>query len=86
MDARQYEAVRGLVLDMLEHEAEDDGTLLLKDVVREAQDRFGADPLFPNGRLTNYVRYTKTDMEARCQVERVPGASPQRIMLWRDDA
>jgi len=39
--------------------------------------------LFPKGRLTNYVRYTKTDMEARCEIERIPGSSPQRITRWR---
>ena len=86
MDADQYEAVRTLVLEMLEDDADDDGTLLLKHVVAEAQDRFGnGHPLFPKGRLTNYVRYTKTDMEARCEIERIPRSSPQRIALWRPD-
>ncbi len=83
MDLPQYEAVRQLIFEMLE--AEPDGTVLLKDVVAEAQDRFGNHELFPKGRLTNYVRYTKTDMEARCEVERLPGSSPQRICLWRTE-
>mgnify|MGYP001828862944 FL=1 len=63
----------------------DEDTLLLKDVVAEAQDRFGSHGLFPKGRLTNYVRYTKTDMEARCEIERIPRSSPQPITLWRPD-
>ena len=87
MDVDQYEAVRTLILEMLEDDADDDGTLLLKSVVAEAQDRFGGGhPLFPKGRLTNYVRYTKTDMEARCEIERIPGSSPQRITRWRPDS
>ncbi|MEM7323869.1 MAG: hypothetical protein AAF531_12350 [Actinomycetota bacterium] len=91
MDVAQYEAVRSLILEPLEDAADEasqdsteDGTVLLKDVVAAAQDRYGNHELFPKGRLTNYVRFTKTDMEARCEVERLPGSGPQRIRLWRD--
>jgi len=83
MDIEQYEAVRDLILDMLNDADED--TLLLKDVVVEAQDRFGSHELIPRGRLTYYVRYTKTDVEARCEIERIPRSSRQRITLWRPD-
>ena len=83
MDARQYELVRSHILDMIDEEAGDDGSVLLKDVVAAAQDRYGNHELFPGGRLTNYVRYTKVDLEARCEVERVVGSSPQRIRRWR---
>jgi hypothetical protein len=85
MDLAQYEAVRELILELLGEASDDDGTLLLKDVVAAAQDRFGNHELFPKGRLTNYVRFTKTDMEARCEVERLPRSSPQRICLWRNE-
>jgi hypothetical protein len=85
MDAAQYQAVHDLVLEVLDDDADDDGTVALQDVVEAAQSRFGDDELFPNGRLTNYVRYTKTDMEARCEIERLPGSSPQRITRWRED-
>lgn len=85
MDVDEHEAVRQLILDLLTNEAADDGTMLLKDVVAAAQERFGSDPVFPKGRLTNYVRYTKTDMEARCEVERIPRSSPQCICLWRTE-
>lgn len=85
MDIDQYRAVRDLILDMLHGEADVNGPLLLKDVVAAAQDRYGNHELFPKRRLTNYVRYTKTDMEARCEIERIPGSSPQRITLWRTD-
>ncbi len=83
MDLRQYEAVRAVVLEAIDAHAGPDGTVALKDVVAVAQARLGDDPLFPGGRLTNYVRYTKVDLEARCEVERVPGSSPQRIRRLR---
>ena len=81
MDAQQYELMRSHILAMAEDEADDDGTILLKDIVAAAQDRYGSHPLFPNGRLTNYVRYTKVDLEARNEVERIIPSSPQRIRL-----
>lgn len=83
MDADQYQAVHDLILEMIDRDGDEDGTVALKDVVAAAQDRFGNHELFPKGRLTNYVRYTKTDMEARCLVERLPRSSPQRITRWR---
>ena len=83
MDVDQYEAVREVVLELLD--TSDDGTVLLKHVVTAAQDRYGDHELFPKGRLTNYVRYTKTDMEARCEIERIPGSGPQRITRWREE-
>ncbi|MEO1064653.1 MAG: hypothetical protein AAFZ07_24800 [Actinomycetota bacterium] len=83
MDLDQYEAVRALIHELLDDAGEGE-TVLLKDVVAAAQDRFGDHELFPKGRLTNYVRYTKTDLEARCEVERIPRSSPQRICRWRD--
>jgi hypothetical protein len=79
MNARQYRLLREHVLTSLDALARPDGTVLLKDVVAAAQDRFGDHELFPGGRLTNYVRYTKVDLEGRGEVERVPGSSPQRI-------
>ena len=36
---------------------------------------------FPNGRMTNYTRYIKTDLEARGELERVAKKKPQRIRL-----
>ena len=85
MDADQYQAVHDLILEVIDHDADHDGTVALQYVVTVAQERLGDSELFPNGRLTNYVRYTKTDMEARCEVERIPRSSPQRITRWRPD-
>jgi len=86
MDLAQYEAMRNLILEVIDDEGGDDGTVLLKDVVAAAQHRYGSHELFPNGRLMNYVRYTKVDLEARCEIERIPGKSPLRITLWCRDA
>ena len=83
MDERQYDLVRCHILAMIDDESDDDGTILLKDVVAAAQERYATHELFPKGRLTNYVRYTKVDLEARCEIERIPGSSPQRICRWR---
>lgn len=84
MDVAQYEAMREVILAAIDDDADADGTVLLKDVVEAAQQRYGDHELFPNGRLTNYVRYTKVDLEARFEIERVPRSSPQRIMRWRE--
>ncbi len=85
MDVEQYELMRRHIFEMIDEESGPDGTIKLQEVVNAAQDRYGDHPLFPGGRLTNYVRYTKVDLEARCEVERVPKSSPQRIRRWRSD-
>ena len=51
----------------------------LQAVVTSAQERLGTHPLFPGGRLTNYIRFVKVDLEARGEVERLPGSGAQRI-------
>ena len=86
MDLEQYELIRAHILTMIDGEADADGTIRLQAVVDAAQERYAAHPCFPNGRLTKYVRYTKVDLEARCEIERVPGTGPQRITRWRRDA
>lgn len=83
MDEAQYQAVHDLILETIDQLADDDGTVRLQLVVDAVQAAFGGSELFPKGRLTNYVRFTKTDMEARCEIERVTGSSPQRICRWR---
>lgn len=84
MDERIYELMRAHILQMIDEEAEsEDGTIALKRIVDEAQRRYSAHELFPKGRVRNYCTFTKVDLEARCEIERVPGASPQRVMRWR---
>lgn len=81
MAVEQYEPVRQLILEVIEDFADEDGTVLLKDIVAVAQDRLGDHPAFPGGRLKNITTYTKVDLEARGLIERVPGRSPQRLRL-----
>ena len=78
MDLRQYELLRAFILERVT----EDG-VLLKDLVAAAQDRFGDHELFPGGRLRNYVTYTKVDLEARGEIERLPRSSPQRVVRRR---
>ncbi|HJX43857.1 MAG TPA: hypothetical protein VJ352_09280 [Geodermatophilus sp.] len=85
MDLRQYEFMRAHVLETLDDLAGPDGWVLLRDVVATAQERHATHPLFPKGRLRNYCTYTKVDLEARGEVERAPGSSPQRIRRRRPD-
>lgn len=77
MDATQYELMRAHILDMLD-DAGPDG-VPLRVIVDAAQDRLGAHPAFPTGRVRNYCTFTKVDLEARCEIERLPGPGPQRL-------
>lgn len=86
MDEQIYELMRAHILAMIDEEAEPDGTIALKRVVDEAQRRYSTHPLFPKGRVRSYCTFTKVDLEARCEIERVIGASPQRTRLWRPSA
>lgn len=77
--------MRSHIPGMIDDEADEDGSILLKQVVAAAQGRYASHELFPQGRTRNYCTYTKVDLEARCEIERVPGSSPQRIRRWRQD-
>ncbi len=79
MDAQQYELMRAHILAMIDEHAGPDGTIALRDVVDAAQERYADHPLFPGGRTRNYCTDTLVDLEARCEIERVPRSSPQRI-------
>lgn len=77
----QYELMREHILDMVATEADPDGTILLKDIVLAAQERYSTHELFPKGRVRNYCTFTKVDLEARGEIERISGKSPQRLRL-----
>lgn len=83
MDLGQYDLMRAHILDTIDDFADEDGAVLLQLVVQAAQDRYATHSLFPKGRVRNYCTFTKVDLEARCEIERVPGSTPQRIMRWR---
>jgi hypothetical protein len=84
MDVRQYELMREHILRMIDEASDDDGTVPLSEVVAAAQARYATHELFPKGRVRNYCTFTKVDLEARCEIERVPGRSPQRIRRGTD--
>ena len=79
IEAEQYVLLRDCILTALDASASDRGEALLKDVVAITQSTLGTHARFPTGRLTNYTRYVKTDLEARGEIERIPRSSPQRI-------
>jgi hypothetical protein len=82
MDVGQYELMRAHILEMIDEAADDGGAdsgVALREVVEAAQQRYATHPLFPRGRTRNYCTYTKVDLEAREEIERVPRSSPQRI-------
>ena len=79
MDEQQYELMRTHILDMIDQHAAEDGTIALRAVVDAAQERYATHPLFPGGRTRNYCTYTKVDLKARCEIDRIPRSSPQRI-------
>ena len=54
MDVGQYELMRAHILAMIDDDAGDDGSVLLRDVVRAAQERYATHPLFRGGRTRNY--------------------------------
>jgi hypothetical protein len=83
MDERIWELMRRHILETVDDLADADGTVALKVVVDLAQERYASHELFPKGRVRNSCTFTKVDLEARCDLERVPGRSPQRIMRWR---
>lgn len=79
ISAEQYALLRTAILTAVHTLADDRGEVLLKQIQGHVDDTLSSHPAFPNGRMTNYTRYTKTDLEARGEVERVPKRSPQRI-------
>jgi hypothetical protein len=74
----QWELVRDVILEVVDDADSEEG-VLLKAVVATVQARLGQHPAFPGGRLPNFTRYIKVDLEGRGVLEVVPGASPQRI-------
>ena len=82
MDEGIWALMREHSLATIDDLADEDGTVALKAVVDLAQERYASHELFPKDRVRNYCTFTKVDLEARCEVEHVPGRSPQRIMRW----
>ena len=79
VEQQQYVLVRAALYRALDELADDRGELTLKSATAFVQAALGSHPRFPKGRMTNYTRYIKTDLEARGELARVPRSSPQRI-------
>jgi hypothetical protein len=84
MSVDQYKLMRAHILDMIDAARDAapeaaDGSVSLREVVEAAQQEYATHPLFPRGRTRNYCTFTKVDLEAREEIERVPRSSPQRL-------
>lgn len=78
LPVQQWELVRDVIFEVID-DADPHQGALLKAIVATAQAKLGTHPAFPGGRLTNFVRYVKVDLQARRLLEVVPGSSPQRV-------
>ncbi len=83
IEREQYALVRTAIYEAIRTYQNERGEVLLKDIVASVQTTLETHARFPNGRLTNFTRYTKTDLEARGELERIPKSSPQRVRLAR---
>lgn len=76
----QYVVLRSFLLRTVEDLDEGSG-VLLKELIQIAEIELAADPNFPSGRFTNWIRFVKVDLECEGVIERVGPSSPQRVRL-----
>lgn len=86
LDLPRYELLTEILFDAIDEQADDDGAVALPVVVERATARLAGHPLFPGGRLRNYVRFTAIDLQARCEIERVGTERPERFRRWTGPA
>lgn len=79
IEVEQYDLLVEAILEAAEQHANERGETLLQDIVASVQARLGSHAAFPKGRMTNFTRYAKVDLEARGYLRRVEGRSPQRV-------
>lgn len=79
IEAEQYVLIREAIYEAIAKYENSKNETLLKEIVAYVQMKLGSHPSFPKGRMTNYTRYTKTDLEARGELVRVAKSSPQRV-------
>ena len=80
MGRKKYEIYRNAILGALSGK---DSGLTLKELGKATQARLPRDSSVPLGKLTWHIVTVKLDLEARGEIERVPGAKPQRLRLCR---
>ena len=76
IDKARYDQVRVAILDVLRNAGEVTFTRLVEAVNEMLAGRF-------DGSISWYVTTVKLDMEARGEIERILGSSPQRLRLVR---
>jgi hypothetical protein len=77
IDKQKYLLVREAILEALRAAGEMAFSALMEDVRRELEDIF-------DGSISWYVTTVKLDLEARGEIERVPGKKPQHLRLTRE--
>ncbi len=73
----KYNMIRDAILKAIRSQGEVTLDGLTSLVAYALRDRF-------EGSIPWYVRTVKLDMEARREIERVPGSSPQRVRIVRE--
>jgi hypothetical protein len=76
----QYAPLRELILRTVA-DLDDGSGVALTALTAAAEAELSALPQFPNGRLTNWIRFVKADLECEGVLVRVPRSSPQRVRL-----
>lgn len=75
IDKEKYDAIRIAILASI---ADNDGEIAFKDLATAVTNHLSA-PF--DGSIGWYTTTVKLDLEARHEIERVPGVSPQRVRL-----
>jgi hypothetical protein len=73
----KYDVLRETILDLLQIQGEMTFTELTNAAVDRLAGKF-------DGSVSWYVTTVKLDLEARNEIQRVPGTSPQRLRLVAD--
>ena len=74
IDRRKYEVVRDAILDAIRVKGEITFKDLTAEVKQRLQGRF-------EGSVSWYVTTIKLDLEARGEIERIPGRKPQHLRM-----
>ena len=77
IEAWKYEAVRKAILKVVPKKGEG---LLFKELPGRVRGLLSADELSRLGSVSWYTTTVKLDLEARGELERVPGSRPQRLL------
>ena len=72
----KYEIIRNAILKAIKSR----GTLMFNDLLKEVNQELEASF---EGSVSWYVTTVKLDLEARGEIERIPGSSPQNLQLTK---